>query len=153
MPLSPLHPPTVQIPPPYCNFPEFIADWSDWLQMRKEQRHPISPMICKRALKFFCDLGMDAGRAAIAHCIAGGYQGCFADPTYRGVAKTSAIGNRSSVIATPQESHALADYKRQASLLPARERGDLLAKARDTLPAHMAQELANYIWVLGRSPS
>ena len=116
--------------------------------MRKEQRHPISPMICKRALKFFTDLGMDAGRAAIAHCIAGGYQGCFADPTYRGVAKTSAIGNRSSVIATPQELLALADYKRQASLIPARERGDLLAKARNTLPKSLADQLANHIYNL-----
>ena len=63
--------------PPEIDTPEFRKVWADWIQHRKEIRHPLTPLAVKRQFNRLIEWGVDRAISAIEHSIAQDYRGIF----------------------------------------------------------------------------
>lgn len=56
---------------------EFASAWSDWVQHRKEIRHPLKPKTVEAQLELLKGMGESAAIASIQQSITNGWQGLF----------------------------------------------------------------------------
>jgi hypothetical protein len=145
----------------------FVAVWGEYLAWRKTmgKRFVVTDRVIRSGLATLAEMGsVDAAVRSLNHCMFAGYRGIFPAPQIRNPAQPfgalpqgpARMAPRPAIQAprhTPQEELAVEDYKRQAEHLTPSERADLVAKARDTLPAHLVGQLSARVAMLnGRRP-
>ena len=57
--------------------PDFQKAWADWLQHRREIKHPVTPTAAKEQLSKLTDMGPERAVAALRNSTANGWQGVF----------------------------------------------------------------------------